>query len=101
MVTIQVKCGSCGQVIAVKIPSTQQPEKIVARPPSGGGDLMFVNDVTNNSNLVSDQERRASIEAWLRQPRVYGPNVGYSNLEADKLDIGRAECVRQKRLGLA
>lgn len=61
---------------------------------------MFINDVTNNSNLVGDQERRASIENWLRQPRVDRFDVGYSNLEADKTDIGRAECVRQKRMGL-
>jgi len=94
---IQVRCPHCQGILGVEIPSLQT-DRIVARPPSG--DVMFTNDMTNNSNLVSDQERRASIERWLRQPRIDRPDLGFSNLEAEKNPaLFQHETARQKRAG--
>ena len=93
---IQVRCPHCQGILGVEIPSLQT-DRIVARPPSG--DVMFTNDMTNNSNLVSDQERRASIQRWLAEPKRDGPDIGYSNLESEKTGIGQAEVARQRKLG--
>jgi len=88
---IQVRCGSCGQVLSVEIPSTQQPK------PFKGPSVGYSNLERQNQ---SDAEFRNDIEQWLKTPPNYAsPSMGFSNLAAMKNEVLTPEVARQKRMG--
>jgi len=86
---VRYRCPHCGN--SLEIPPT--PPK-----PPKANDVGYTN---LDSMLQCPVEARKDIENWLRQPHVFGPADGYSNLESEKTGIGQGEVARQKRMGFA